>query len=69
MNPENKAELIRAAKEIQAEGAKDVCGLPTFFWVLPKIRRVLGIEAQTARARHPNLKPAETRPLSRMGTE
>lgn len=40
---------------------------PTFFGELPKVRRVLGIETQTAKARHPNLKPAETRPLSRMG--
>lgn len=42
--------------------------LPTFFGELPKVRRVLGIETQTAKARHPNLKPAETRPLTRMGT-
>jgi len=42
--------------------------LPTFFGELPKVRRVFGIETQTAKARHPNLKPAQDHPLTRMGT-
>jgi 5-methylcytosine-specific restriction endonuclease McrA len=41
---------------------------PTFFGELPEVRRVLRIETQTAKARHPNLKPAEDHPLTRMGT-
>jgi len=41
---------------------------PTFFGELPEVRRVLKIETQTAKALHPDLRPAEDHPLTRMGT-